>query len=420
METASLTVLRGSALYIGALLGPGLLLLPGLAVSLAGPASIVAWAGLLGVSALFAVVFTALGVRNPSAGGVRSYAAAGLGTWAGTAAGWCFLAGVVTGAPVVCLIGGGYVADLLGGGHAATTGIAAVMLVAVLLLTVAGLRASSTAQMALVAVLVVVIAVAVLGAAPASRAVNWTPFAPHGWAAIGPAASVLMLSFVGWEAIAPLTTRFSRPRRQLPQVTAIALVATMIIYLGLAATTIAVLGPRAGTSVPLADLLAVAIGPVGRIVGALAAVVLTLGAVNAYLTGATAMARDLGAAGRGRLFVLIGITGLLELGAYGLHLTTTAQLVAVPTALFVAVYLGCMASALRILTGPARLAAAPALAAVIAVLVFCGPALIVPAAITAGAGLRQALRRAARAPWRGRLPVGVAVTRPHRCADSPR
>lgn len=55
---------RGSALYIGALLGPGLLLLPGLAASQAGPASIVAWAVLLGASALFAVVFAALGVRH--------------------------------------------------------------------------------------------------------------------------------------------------------------------------------------------------------------------------------------------------------------------------------------------------------------------------------------------------------------------
>src|ERR1044071_8045366 len=54
-----LTVPRGAALYIGALLGPGVLLLPGLAAGVAGPAAIVAWAGLLGVSALFAVVFTA-------------------------------------------------------------------------------------------------------------------------------------------------------------------------------------------------------------------------------------------------------------------------------------------------------------------------------------------------------------------------
>src|ERR1700729_3395850 len=64
-----LTTARGAALYIGALLGPGLLLLPGLAVAVAGPASLLAWVALLVLSALFAVVFGAFGLRLPSAGG---------------------------------------------------------------------------------------------------------------------------------------------------------------------------------------------------------------------------------------------------------------------------------------------------------------------------------------------------------------
>src|ERR1700722_19113465 len=59
--TEGLTTARGAALYIGALLGPGLLLLPGLAAAAAGPASVLAWAGLLVLSRLFAVVFGALG-----------------------------------------------------------------------------------------------------------------------------------------------------------------------------------------------------------------------------------------------------------------------------------------------------------------------------------------------------------------------
>src|ERR1700722_6240467 len=76
---AQLTTARGAALYIGALLGPGLLLLPGLAAAEAGPASVLAWAGLLVLSGLFAVVFGALGRGFPSAGGVIGYVRAGLG-----------------------------------------------------------------------------------------------------------------------------------------------------------------------------------------------------------------------------------------------------------------------------------------------------------------------------------------------------
>src|SRR5262249_39623471 len=104
-----LTTLRGAALYIGAILGPGLLLLPGLAAAEAGPASIIAWIALLGLSGLFAAVFSALGRHNQSAGGVIGYVTAGLGARAGRAVGWMFLAGVVAAAPVAGLIGTGYV-----------------------------------------------------------------------------------------------------------------------------------------------------------------------------------------------------------------------------------------------------------------------------------------------------------------------
>ena len=80
---AYLVVPGGAALYIGALLGPGLLLLPGLAAAQAGPASILAWLGLLGLSGLLAVVFTALGTRLRPRPGWSGYAAAGLGPRAG-------------------------------------------------------------------------------------------------------------------------------------------------------------------------------------------------------------------------------------------------------------------------------------------------------------------------------------------------
>ena len=60
---------------------------------------------------------------------------------------------------------------------------------------------------------------------------NWAPFAPHGWLSVGSAAATLMFSFVGWEAVAPLTTRFADPCRQLPRVVAIALAVTTVLYL---------------------------------------------------------------------------------------------------------------------------------------------------------------------------------------------
>ena len=385
----NLTTPRGAALYIGAILGPGLLLLPGLAAAEAGPASVLAWLGLLGLSGLFAAVFSALGRRIPSAGGVMGYVTAGLGSRAGRAAGWMFLAGVVGGAPIVCLIGASYVTDLTGGGLLARAAVAAALLLTVIALAAGGLRASAAAQLVLVGLLTVVVVVAVAGSATAARAGNWAPFAPHGWLSVGHAAATLMFSFVGWEAVAPLTTRFADPSRQLPRAVAIALAFTTVLYLALAVATIGVLGPRAATDVPLAALLTRAVGTAGPDVAAVAAIVLTLGATNAYISGAAAVAGQLARAVPGRhrpaprlrLLAAIAVAGLLLITAYGLRIVSAAALVAVPTALFLTVYLGAMAAALRVLRGPARLAAGPGALAVLAMLGFSGWTLALPAAI---------------------------------------
>src|SRR5262245_18872220 len=392
-----LTTSRGAALYIGALLGPGLLLLPGLAAAQAGPASIVAWLALLLLSGLFAAVFSALGRHNPSAGGVIGYVTAGLGRRAGLATGWMFLAGVVCGAPIVCLIGASYVTELTGGGQLARAAVAAALLLTVVGLAAGGLRASAAAQLVLVSLLAGVVIVAVAGSAGTARAGNWTPFAPHGWLSVGSAAATLMFSFVGWEAVAPLTTRFADPRRQLPRVVAIALAVTTALYLGLAIATISVLGPQAATDVPLAGLLSHAIGAAGPGIAPVAAIVLTLGATNAYINGAASMAGQLAPGRRGhgpvfRLLAAITATGLLLIILYGLRIVSTAALVAVPTALFLAVYLGAMAAATRVLHGPVRLSALPAALAVTAMLGFCGWALAVPAAITLAVSWRARAR----------------------------
>jgi amino acid efflux transporter len=156
-----------------------------------------------------------------------------------------------------------------------------------------------------------------------------------------------------------------------------------------------VLGHGAGTPAPLAALLRRAVGPAGTAAAAVAAVVLTLGAVNAYVNGAAAMTGHLmrprgtgpgEAVGPGdaaarpgpRFLAVIAGSGLTLITLYGLGLASPAALVVIPTALFLAVYLGCMASAVRVLRGPARLAAAPAAVVVVVVLGYCGWALAAP------------------------------------------
>lgn len=395
---------RGAALYIGALLGPSLLLLPGLAADLAGPASILAWLGMLAVSSLLAWVFACLGTRLHGRDGVAGYATAGLGERAGRAVGWAFLLGVVLGAPVVCLIGGTYVAALVTGGRTTSVLAAAALLAVVVVLTLGGARTGAAVEVVLVALLVAFVVVAVAGAAPSARAANWLPFAPHGWTSVGSASAALMLSFVGWEAVAPLTSRLRDPRRQLPWIIGIAFAVTLTVYLALAAATVGVLGPDAGSAVPLADLLRVAVGAAGPYLAAVAAVVLTLATTNAYLSGAAALVAELrarrshraGTVDSRRLQLSVATAGMLLLGAVATDIVTTAQLVALPTTLFLVVYLGCTAAAARILRGPVRVAAAVAFVAVLGVLAFTGWAVLLGLLVIVGAYVqprRRALRR---------------------------
>jgi len=415
---------RGVALYVGALFGPGLLMLPGLAAGIAGPASVLAWAGLLAVSALFALVFTALGTRFPDGGGVIAYTAAGLGRRAGRAVGWCFLVAVVLGAPVVCLIGAGYVTALTGGGRGATSLVAALLLAGVTALTTAGARAGTAVQMVLVAVLLAVVVVAVAGSLPSARASHWTPFAPHGWSAVGSAASVLMLSFVGWEAAAPLTRRLADPARSLPRITAMAFGVTTVVYLALAVAVVAVLGAGAAWTVPAADLLRVAVGSVGPAIAAGAAVVLTLAAVNSYLTGAAALVAHLRAeqdqssaaratadeprsgepgsdehrSGARGFFVWIAVAGCVELTAEAFGLVDATRMITLTTSLFLVVYVASMASATRVLTGWLRVAAGLACAASAVVLGFAGVSAVLAGLVGIGGLVVQAGARSKNRP----------------------
>ena len=62
------------ALYVSSVLGSGVLVLPGLAAQIAGPASLVAWIVLAAASYPFAFTFASLSSRRPQSGGIYGFA----------------------------------------------------------------------------------------------------------------------------------------------------------------------------------------------------------------------------------------------------------------------------------------------------------------------------------------------------------
>src|SRR5438309_2054958 len=96
------------ALYMSSVLGSGVLVLPGLAAQIAGPASLIAWLILSLASYPLAYTFASLSARKPESGGVYAFARESFGQRWADAVGWLFIVWYVTGAPVVTVIAASY------------------------------------------------------------------------------------------------------------------------------------------------------------------------------------------------------------------------------------------------------------------------------------------------------------------------
>ncbi|SCG76449.1 APC family permease [Micromonospora coxensis] len=401
--TGRLTAAQGAALYVGAVLGTGVIALPALAAEAAGPASLLAWLLLVLVSAPLAATFAALGARHPDAGGVSTYARMAFGARAAAVVGWCFYFAVPPGAAAAALFGGAYVEAAVGGGTTTVAVTAVLLMVAVTTTNAVGVQLAGRVQLALAGVLVTFLLVAVLLSLPHASTGNLRPFAPHGWTAIGPAAALLVWSFVGWEAITHLTAEFRRPARDLPRATAAAVVVVGGLYLAVAAAIVAVLGPAAAEAdAPLGELFAVALGGDARWPAAAAALLLTFGAMNAYYAGAAKLGAALGRDGalpawlargdvagdvpRRSLTVNAGLS-FLALLAVLLAAVGPRPLVLLTTGSFVTVYAVGVAAALRLLPRRSRTwyAAVATVGAVLFLLVMTGVYLVWPLVVTGAA-----------------------------------
>ena len=429
---------QGAALSIGAVLGTGVIALPALAAQIAGPASLLAWLLLIALSVPLASTFAALGARYPDSGGVSTYVRTAFGGRAAAVVGWCFYLAVPAGAPAAAMFGGGYVAAALGGGMRTTLITAGALIAIVTLANAGGLRVSGRLQLGLAGLLIVLLLAATLTALPHASLDNLTPFAPHGWLAIGPAAAVLVWGFAGWEAVTSLAGEYRRPDRDLPRATAIALAVIGLLYFGVAAASLRVLGPATGsTGAPLAELLAIGIGGHVRVLTAIAALLLTLGAMNAYFAGSAKLGAALGRDGafpawfgcgsvaggipRRSLFVVSGLAGL-ALALVALSGVGVRPAVLLTTGSFVLVYVLGMAAAVRLLPRRtwAHRGAVVALGSVLVLLVMTGIyvlwALVIAAAALGYdhyrriAGRRLVVRRTAAIPGTRPVPDAERTT----------
>jgi amino acid efflux transporter len=396
----AITLPQATALYAGSVIGAGVLVLPGVAARLAGPASLLAWLAVALLGVPIALTFAALAARFPAAGGVAAFTERAFGPALSTVVGWFYFFAASVAQAAVAMTGGHYVAAAFGTDPYI---VAALVLTAAVLTNLRGIRVSAGAQLGLSAAVVTVLVVAAASALPRVSADAFTPFAPGGWDAVGTAAVMVFFSCFGWEAITHLSAEFRDPARDAVRATLLAVGVVTAVYLGIA---LAVVGT--GTyGTPEQDRVAVVAllgGPDARAVAAVAALLITAGTVNAFVAATSRLGYALFPAlgrvsARGVPGAAVAAVGGIAGGALALAAWRgwgAEAYVVLPSSMGLTVYVvGCLAG-VRLLRGWARAGAAVSALACAAIIPFAGVALWAQVSVAAAALAWYLVRRRAR------------------------
>jgi len=395
----TITVPQGVALYLGAVVGAGVLLLPGLAASQAGPASLVSWSFDCALGIPLALTFAALAARSPNAGGVATYAGQAFGAAAGMVTGWFYFFAAATAQALVALTGVYYVAPYLGLDRAGIFAGSGLILLAATAVNVRGITVSGRLQLGFSAVVAVLLLLAAAAAVPRMRAADWAPFAPHGTGAVGTAGVTIFFAFFGWEAITHLSAEFRDPARDVPRSTAVSVGLITLLYLGVAVATVGTgtYGSSQVNRTAIAHVLSGALGSAAGATAATIALLIALGTANVFVAATSrlgyALSRD-GVFPRplSRLDSRqVPRTAVLVVGGWALGCLAVSYaagwdaqtLLVVPDSLVIIVYLSATLAAVRLLRGRHRWAAALATLMCCALLPFAGVVLVIPAIIAA-------------------------------------
>ncbi|MGP4002915.1 APC family permease [Streptomyces sp. 8N706] len=395
----TITVTQGVALYVGAIVGAGVLLLPAISATRAGPASIVAWVfdAVLGIP--LALTLAALASRYPNAGGAATFVTQAFGSMAGTVIGWFYFIAAATAQTLVALTGAYYGSSYLGLSRGATFLVAGLIITVATVSNLRGIKISGRLQLVFAATVATMLLLAFLVSIPRFTAASWTPFAPHGMAEVGSVAVVIFFAFFGWEAITHLAEEFRDPVRDVPRSTMISVGIITALYVGVVVATISTgtYGDDEVNRTVIARLLANGFGgPVG-VMTAVIAMLIALGTANAFVAATSrlgyALARD-GAfpaplarvSSRGVPAVAVlavgGYAGAGIVVSYFAHWGPETLLV-VPNSLVIMTFLAAMAAGVRLLRGMARVLAGIGTLLCLVLIPFSGGVIVIPLAIAA-------------------------------------
>jgi amino acid efflux transporter len=284
-------------MYVGSVLGSGILVTPAIAANIAGPASLVAWILLSLLSYPIGYTFGALAANYPDAGGLSAYVKRGFGWTVGTVAGWLFVFSFFVGAPIVAIIASSYIIISLNLSPDFLYPIAFVFLCIAILSNIRGIRIGSRTESVVLGSVVMLLFAAIALTLPHVQQSNLLPFTPKGWYAVGVVAVVIFWSFQGYENVPHMAEEFSNPKRDFQLSIAISAIITGMLYVLTSFVTV-------GTAIyvnrslyaPIALMFSRSLGVSSIAITLFLALTTCFGTMNAYSIGVSrlvyALARD--------------------------------------------------------------------------------------------------------------------------------
>jgi amino acid efflux transporter len=298
----SISVWQGIALYVGAVVGSGILILPGMTASVAGSNAIVSWGVMILLSIPLAYTFAFLARDYPSAGGVSTFAEKAFGRYVGALIGWFYFVAAAAGQFIVPLTGGIYVTYALQLPDWVAFVIAVMLLTGAIISNYFGLRTSGKVQLAVSGLVVLMLLAVITVAVPHIQVGNLALDSPmRHVGAIGSAVMMIFWSFFGWEAICSLAPEFRDTSRDVVRATLGGIGIVGVLYLGIAMAVVGShayeLGPQtvaqAMNSASLARVVGLSLGKGGEVVTALVALLICAGTTNAFVASISRLAYSL-------------------------------------------------------------------------------------------------------------------------------
>jgi len=293
--TKELTLFGVFCIASGAMISSGLFILPGLAYAKAGPGVIISYfiSGLLALTGALSVaeMVTAM----PKAGGDYFFITRTMGPEIGMVSGllsWFALSLK----SAFALVGmSAFAAKII---NLDINTLAIILCVIFTLINIIGIKEAGKIQVILVMALIILMAYFLILGFPQIDVLRLAPFAPKGWSGIFAVTGFVFVSYGGLLKVASVSEEVKNPGKNIPAAMFYSLAIVGFFYVAMVFVTVGVLEPQtlSESLTPISDAAEVFLGPVGRTLLDIAAILSFVTTANAGIMSASryplALSRD--------------------------------------------------------------------------------------------------------------------------------